>query len=536
TQCTLVVNEYLNIRTSGHDTSYKKYMGAAQIPIFRLEIGNGYWRPTGKSFHRLAVDFGIHITAKLKIKVCQYCRDRPSYNEIWLNKALNPNFEDFAFGALAISLSIWMLVDQAFLITLSQDQPNFYAGLYILLAAGTLMFIISFLGCCGAYKESQCMLVSFFSCILIVIVAQIATAAWLYANSNRLEELVKSSIQASIKNAAIEYSEIDKRGAKSKKCRNTKRNKRGGGRRGSRIKSTLKKKKTRGHKMANYTPNEVVDNLITLGECGRNYRLPALQELSEADYVLRVQFCRWALKVLDLNPNFFWEYEYSIIPTRTQIVDSFQQNLGCCGATSPNDWAGSKFSSSDGSSEIFLTVSKGTIFIVPKSCCKNETSFDCDTSRKIRIADILPSAIYDVEEEKEAMDEIKEEIERLKAKLEKAVTGGTETVGEWEAKIKNLYKWAGNGKWSEDRRSKTLDKNKTGNGGRSQKMLDNYPRKISKNRCKAGGCTDRIIREFKKQSGILFGVIISLGLLEVIASVFSLILCCAIGSNDRYKA
>ncbi|XP_031788933.1 tetraspanin-1 isoform X2 [Nasonia vitripennis] len=231
-----------------------------------------------------------------------------------------------------------MLVDQAFLITLSQDQPNFYAGLYILLAAGTLMFIISFLGCCGAYKESQCMLVSFFSCMLIVIVAQIATAAWLYANSNRLEELVKSSIQASIK------------------------------------------------------------------------------------------------------------YEYSIIPTRTQIVDSFQQNLGCCGATSPNDWAGSKFSSSDGSSEILLTVSQGTIFKVPKSCCKNETSFDCDMSRKIRIADILPSAIYDV------------------------------------------------------------------------------------------GCTDQIIREFKKQSGILFGVIISLGLLEVIASVFSLILCCAIGSNDRYKA
>ncbi|OXU22513.1 hypothetical protein TSAR_005583, partial [Trichomalopsis sarcophagae] len=117
--------------------------------------------------------------------------------------------------------------------------------------------------------------------------------------------------------------------------------------------------------MANYTPNEVVDILITLGECGRNYRLTActyverfpnrrhpnapqislnwklgilkrelgvprstahrwlqsvnyhpyhitlVQELSEADYVLRVQFCRWALEILDLNPNFFWEVCFS---------------------------------------------------------------------------------------------------------------------------------------------------------------------------------------------------------------------------------
>jgi hypothetical protein len=92
-----------------------------------------------------------------------------------------------------------MLVDQTFLITLSQDQSNFYAGVYILLIAGILMFIVSFLGCCGAFKESQYVLVSFFSCMLIVIVAQVTAGAWLYLNSDRLEELVKSSIHTSIK-------------------------------------------------------------------------------------------------------------------------------------------------------------------------------------------------------------------------------------------------------------------------------------------------------------------------------------------------
>jgi len=150
--------------------------------------------------------------------------------------------------------------------------------------------------------------------------------------------------------------------------------------------------------MANYTPTEVVDILITFGECSRNYRLTArtyaerlpdrrhptaqqiinverrshnnplhrkrrrnrlhnneeiarllavlamvhqnphintrkierelgipqttahrllrlvnyhpyhitlVQELNEADHILRVQFCRWALEMLDQNPDFF---------------------------------------------------------------------------------------------------------------------------------------------------------------------------------------------------------------------------------------
>ncbi|OXU22989.1 hypothetical protein TSAR_006885 [Trichomalopsis sarcophagae] len=118
-------------------------------------------------------------------------------------------------------------------------------------------------------------------------------------------------------------------------------------------------------KMANNTPNEVVDILITLGECGRNYRLTArtnverfpnrrhsnarqislnwevgilkrelgvprstahrwlqsvnhhpyditlVQELSEAYYVLRVQFCRWACEMLDQNPDFSWNVYFS---------------------------------------------------------------------------------------------------------------------------------------------------------------------------------------------------------------------------------
>ncbi|XP_043267055.1 CD9 antigen-like [Venturia canescens] len=118
------------------------------------------------------------------------------------------NFIFWALGLTTVVLAIWMLVDQTFLVSLAQEQQNYNAGLYIMLAAGSLLLVVSFLGCCGAFRESQCMLVGFFSCLLVVVVAQIAAGAWLYSNSDRLEGLVKSSVISTVKN---EYGKIESR-------------------------------------------------------------------------------------------------------------------------------------------------------------------------------------------------------------------------------------------------------------------------------------------------------------------------------------
>lgn len=41
------------------------------------------------------------------------------------------------------------------------------------------------------------------------------------------------------------------------------------------------------------------------------YHITLVQELSKADCVLRIQFCRWALGMLDQNPHFFWDVCFS---------------------------------------------------------------------------------------------------------------------------------------------------------------------------------------------------------------------------------
>jgi hypothetical protein len=69
------------------------------------------------------------------------------------------NFFQLA-GILIVALAVWMLVDPAFMISLAQEQQNYQYALFILLGIGILMVLLAFCGCCGACKESQCMLVS----------------------------------------------------------------------------------------------------------------------------------------------------------------------------------------------------------------------------------------------------------------------------------------------------------------------------------------------------------------------------------------
>lgn len=58
-----------------------------------------------------------------------------------------------------------MLTDPTFYMSMAQDESSYYIGIYLFLAVGLLMFIVGFLGCCGAIKESQCMLVLVSLCL-----------------------------------------------------------------------------------------------------------------------------------------------------------------------------------------------------------------------------------------------------------------------------------------------------------------------------------------------------------------------------------
>ncbi|XP_022207688.1 CD9 antigen [Nilaparvata lugens] len=101
-------------------------------------------------------------------------------------------------GFTIIVLSLWMLIDPKFYVSMAQDESSYYSGVYLFLVVGILMFIVGFLGCCGTIRESQCMLVLFFCVLLIILVAEVSAAAWMFSNSDELEKLVKENVDVTV--------------------------------------------------------------------------------------------------------------------------------------------------------------------------------------------------------------------------------------------------------------------------------------------------------------------------------------------------
>lgn len=76
-------------------------------------------------------------------------------------------------GAAILGVGIWVKVDSGSVLTFLGKIDNMPAELsqvlnvgYLLIAIGILLVVIGFLGCCGAMKESKCMLLLVGCCLL----------------------------------------------------------------------------------------------------------------------------------------------------------------------------------------------------------------------------------------------------------------------------------------------------------------------------------------------------------------------------------
>uniref|UniRef100_A0A3B5LU79 Tetraspanin n=1 Tax=Xiphophorus couchianus TaxID=32473 RepID=A0A3B5LU79_9TELE len=87
-------------------------------------------------------------------------------------------------GVLAVGL--WLRFDSRTKpLFEGEDSPSvFFTGVYLLIAAGGLMMVVGFLGCCGAIKESPCMLGLFFIFLLIIFAAEVAAGIWGLSNTH----------------------------------------------------------------------------------------------------------------------------------------------------------------------------------------------------------------------------------------------------------------------------------------------------------------------------------------------------------------
>lgn len=104
------------------------------------------------------------------------------------------NFIFWLAGCVILGVSLWLrhdtktssLLDLRFEGT--EPPSTFYVSVYILIAVGAVMMFVGFLGCYGAIQESQCLLGTFFACLVILFACEVAAGIWGFMHKDKISK------------------------------------------------------------------------------------------------------------------------------------------------------------------------------------------------------------------------------------------------------------------------------------------------------------------------------------------------------------
>lgn len=104
------------------------------------------------------------------------------------------NFLFWLLGCAILGVGIWILVDENFdkYVDGADEFKMLHTGAYILIAVGVIIMVIGFLGCCGAIKESQCMLGLFFAFLFLIFAILLGAGIWAIVAKDSMQEMVNS--------------------------------------------------------------------------------------------------------------------------------------------------------------------------------------------------------------------------------------------------------------------------------------------------------------------------------------------------------
>ncbi|VDO84409.1 unnamed protein product, partial [Soboliphyme baturini] len=80
------------------------------------------------------------------------------------------------------------------MIKLDSHLHEFYVAVYILVGVGALMSLLGFMGFCGAWRNSKCLLISFFALLVLVFVAELTCGILAYSHQEQVKQYIERSM------------------------------------------------------------------------------------------------------------------------------------------------------------------------------------------------------------------------------------------------------------------------------------------------------------------------------------------------------
>ncbi|KAG7277449.1 hypothetical protein CRUP_022537 [Coryphaenoides rupestris] len=97
------------------------------------------------------------------------------------------------FGAVIMGFGLWFLLDsQSFIAILQDSSLTLKASSYVLIGAGAFAMFMGFVGCLGAIYEIRCLLGLYFTCLLLLLLAQVVAGALIYFQKDVVSDVTSS--------------------------------------------------------------------------------------------------------------------------------------------------------------------------------------------------------------------------------------------------------------------------------------------------------------------------------------------------------
>nr|XP_033808737.1 tetraspanin-8 [Geotrypetes seraphini]XP_033808739.1 tetraspanin-8 [Geotrypetes seraphini] len=131
------------------------------------------------------------------------------------------NFLFWLCGCIILGVSIWLRVSKEAQKELQLDQTSgMYSAIDLLIAVGSIIMVLGFLGCCGAMRESRCMLLLFFIGLFLIFALQITAGILGAVYKPKIEKEINDTMSKHLplKNQDLNFQKALEKFQQEQKC------------------------------------------------------------------------------------------------------------------------------------------------------------------------------------------------------------------------------------------------------------------------------------------------------------------------------
>ncbi|ELU09793.1 hypothetical protein CAPTEDRAFT_169938 [Capitella teleta] len=127
----------------------------------------------------------------------------------------------FAFNALfwllgcaMLGIGIWLQVAKGPYASVAPSF-NFLSATALCMAAGIIVLVVGFFGCCGAIMENQCMLFTYFMLVVVIFVMEIVAGILAFVYRAEIEKVVKAELYKGVNTKYPADNSLDEEGLRT---------------------------------------------------------------------------------------------------------------------------------------------------------------------------------------------------------------------------------------------------------------------------------------------------------------------------------